>query len=173
MKMFKKLMAVALAGVMALVVLTGCANKALDTKEILASMKDTAGDRYILEDAGDADAAKMMSVLKEYKEKDAYKDMKVEDMLNDADVMTKVRENLVPADNKDMVRVSIAKVEEYQSKYYVETLYQRLARELFYNGVEVASVSGETGKNGKVSLKADQIGGDTYVVAVIRVAPKA
>lgn len=172
MKMFKKLMAVALAGVMALVVLTGCASKALNTKEILENMKDNVNDRCVLEDAGEADAAKAAAVLKEYKAKDAYKDMKIEEMLRDTEILSKLTETLVSADNKDMVQVSVAKVEEYQSKYYVEALYRQLAEELLY-GKEIASVVGELGKNGKVSLKADQIGDDTYVVAVIRVAPKA
>ena len=40
MKMFKKLMAVALAGVMALVVLTGCASNAVKTPQRVCALPE-------------------------------------------------------------------------------------------------------------------------------------
>ena len=172
MKMLKKLMAVALAGVMALVVLTGCAGSAIKTKEILANLKDLTGGEYTLEDVGEADAQKVAAVVKEFKAKEEYKDTKVENLIHEDAVKEKLKAELVPADNKDYVGVSYAKVEDYQSKYYTKALYNIIANDLNDHEMDLANSAGELGDTDKVSLCVAEIGDDTYVFEVIRTAPK-
>ena len=185
MKMFKKLMAVALAGVMALVVLTGCASNAVKTKEILANLNDMGQGKFTLEDAGEADAAKAIEVLKEFKAKEAYKDKTVEDMIgyyenhNTGEVVPKDRvvadalkaKLVVTAGSEDVV-VSYAKVNDYKSATFTEAQYKLMAYQLDQNGMPIDVVLGDTKDTGKISMKVDTIGDDTYVIAVIRVAKK-
>ena len=180
MKMFKKLMAVALAGVMALVVLTGCASNAVKTKEILANLNDMYQDEFTLEDAGEADAAKAIEVLKAFKAKEAYKDKTVEDMIG-CDDAGKVKDQAVAealfaklvatAGSEDVV-VSYAKVNDYKSATFTEYQYKLMAHQLEENGMPIDVVHGETKDTGKISMKVDTIGDDTYVIAVVRVAKK-
>ena len=180
MKMFKKLMAVALAGVMALVVLTGCASNAVKTKEILANLNDMYQDEFTLEDAGEADAAKAIEVLKALKAKDAYKDKAVEDMIG-CDYSGKVKDQavaealfakLVATAGSEDVTVSYAKVNDYKSATFTEYQYKLMAHQLEENGMSIDEVRGETKDTGKISMKVDTIGDDTYVIAVVRVAKK-
>ena len=181
MKMFKKLMAVALAGVMALVVLTGCASNAVKTKEILANLNDMYQDEFTLEDAGEADAAKAIEVLKAFKAKDAYKDKAVEDMIGcdyhsgkvkDQAVAEALFAKLVATAGSEDVTVSYAKVNDYKSATFTEYQYKLMAHQLEENGMSVDEVRGETKDTGKISMKVDTIGDDTYVIAVVRVAKK-
>lgn len=180
MKMFKKLMAVALAGVMALVVLTGCASNAVKTKEILANLNDMYQDEFTLEDAGEADAAKAIEVLKALKAKEAYKDKTVEDMIG-CDDAGKVKDQavaealfakLVATAGSEDVMVSYAKVNDYKSATFTEYQYKLMAHQLEENGMPIDVVRGETKDTGKISMKVDTIGDDTYVIAVVRVAKK-
>ncbi len=180
MKMFKKLMAVALAGVMALVVLTGCASNAVKTKEILANLNDMTQGMVTLEDAGEADAVKAIGVLKEFKAKEAYKDKAVEDMIGCDDV-GKVKDQavaealaakLVATAGSEDVIVSYAKVNDYKSATFTEAQYKLMAHQLKENGMPIDAVRGETKDTGKISMKVDTIGDDTYVIAVIRFAKK-
>ena len=180
MKMFKKLMAVALAGVMALVVLTGCASNAVKTKEILANLNDMTQGMVTLEDAGEADAVKAIGVLKEFKAKEAYKDKAVEDMIGCDDV-GKVKDQavaealaakLVATAGSEDVIVSYAKVNDYKSATFTEAQYKLMAHQLKENGMPIDVVRGETKDTGKISMKVDTIGDDTYVIAMIRFAKK-
>ena len=183
MKMFKKLMAVALAGVMALVVLTGCASNAVKTKEILANLNDMGQGKFTLEDAGEADAAKAIEVLKEFKAKEAYKDKTVEDMIGyynidgelrakDQAVAEALKAKLVVTAGSEDVVVSYAKVNDYKSATFTEAQYKLMAYQLDQNGMPIDVVLGDTKDTGKISMKVDTIGDDTYVIAVIRVAKK-
>ena len=181
MKMFKKLMAVALAGVMALVVLTGCASNAVKTKEILANLNDMSQGELTLEDAGEADAAKAIEILKTFKAKKAYKDKTVEDMIGyddrtgevkDKAVVEALAAKLVVTEGSEDVIVSYAKVNDYKSATFTEYQYKLMADQLDDNSMYIDGVSGETKDTGKISMKVDTIGDDTYVIAVVRVAKK-
>ena len=185
MKMFKKLMAVALAGVMALVVLTGCASNAVKTKEILANLNDRYQGEFTLEDAGEADAIKAIEVLKEFKAKDAYKDKTVKDMIGnyenqstgvmtpkDQAVADALAAKLVANKGSEDVVVSYAKVNDYKSATFTEAQYKLMAYQLEENSMTIDAVRGDTKDTGKIRMKADTIGDDTYVIAVIRVAKK-
>ena len=183
MKMFKKLMAVALAGVMALVVLTGCASNAVKTKEILANLNDMTQDHFTLEDAGEADAVKAIGVLKEFKAKDEYKEKTVKDMIGyynvdgelrakDQAVAEALKAKLVVTVGSEDVIVSYAKVNDYKSATFTELQYKLMAEQLKKNIMPIDVVRGETKDTGKISMKVDTIGDDTYVIAVIRMAKK-
>ena len=178
MKMFKKLMAVALAGVMALVVLTGCASNALNSKEIVDCINDSIGSVAFLNAdmkltaTDEADAAKLASVLKEYKAKEEYKEFTVEQLLDVNGVKQEIRKKLVAEDNTDMVLISYAELKDYQSKYFGEAKNSMIASELMNNIKPIAGSSAEYEKTGTASLKEDTFGDDAYVFAVVRVSLK-
>ena len=178
MKMFKKLMAVALAGVMALVVLTGCASNALNSKEIVDCINDSIGSvawlnaDMKLTATDEADAAKLASVLKEYKAKEEYKDFTVEQLLEVNGVKQEIRKKLVAEGNTDMVLISYAEVTDYQSKYFGEAKNSMIASELMNHIKPIAGSRAEYEKTGTASLKEDTFGDDAYVFAVVRVSLK-
>ena len=178
MKMFKKLMAVALAGVMALVVLTGCASNALNSKEIVDCINDSVGSVVWLNAdmkltaTDEADAAKLASVLKEYKAKEEYKDFTVEQLLDKSGVKQEIRKKLVAEGNTDLVLISYAEVTDYQSKYFGEAKNSMIASELMSNIKPIAGSNAEYEKTGTASLKEDTFGDDAYVFAVVRVSLK-
>ena len=182
MKMFKKLMAVALAGVMALALLAGCANKvvAVSESEILAAMTDrnpytwhtSKGEVKVTYKAADsAEAAKVVKFLQSYVAEN--KDAKlVTNNLANYDVIRENRNALKEAlgvtnETKDVVFVNWVKVEDYKGQYNQEYQSVQLANKLVVgsalNGADVK------GGEGTVSVKMDKIGSDTYVVCVTRV----
>ena len=171
MKMFKKLMAVALASVMALVVLTGCASNAVSTKEIMANITDrnpvSINDKSVtLKSAAEDDAVKVMQVLQAYKaaHKDAKKDEVIASCLPDIMKKLDMKEN-------EYVGISAAKIETYQSKTVKEMQNMNIASALTSPFALHALQNGnfKDGSEGTISMKIDKIGDDTYVIAVIRV----
>ena len=177
MKMFKKLMAVALAGVMALVVLTGCASNAYNTKEVLDIITDgnpiKVGPLSVtLKATGEEDAAKVMKVYQKYME---TKDAKIDDMWEAT--VENIDAALEVAKTTDTILVSCVKLETYQSKTMQKEKYAALANSLLqgksirYRHVNRASnLTGEL--DGTASLKVDNIGEDTYAVLVVRIPAK-
>ncbi len=170
MKMFKKLMAVALASVMALVVLTGCASNAVSTKEIMANITDrnpiSINDKSVtLKSAAEDDAVKVMQVLQAYKA--ANKDAKEQDF---ASCVPEIKEKLDIKEN-EYVGISAAKIETYQSKTVKEMQNMNIASALTSPFALHALQNGnfKDGSEGTISMKIDKIGDDTYVIAVIRV----
>ena len=168
MKMFKKLMAVALAGVMALVVLTGCASNAVSTKEIMANITDSnpvsiGGRSVTLKSAAEDDAVKVMQVLQAYKA--AHKD--AEEYKDFAPCMPDIMKKLDIKEN-EYVGISAAKIETYQSKTLKESQNKQIASELTRpRALNYGNF--KDGSEGTISMKIDKIGDDTYIIAVIRV----
>lgn len=169
MKMFKKLMAVALAGVMALVVLTGCASNAVSTKEILACINDTAA-RHVnvkfVAAQNDDEAKAAMKIFQTYKAE--HKEAEIEEVFNNS--LEKVAEQLkARANTKENICVGYAKVDELTSQSLKERQNKDLAEKLLHN---MKSLNYRTWKNdatGTISMQMDKIGDDTYIVAVIHV----
>ncbi len=168
MKMFKKLMAVALAGVMALVVLTGCASNAVSTKEIMANITDNnpvsiRGRSVTLKSAAEDDAVKVMQILQAYKaaHKDAEEDRDVAPCLPDIMEKLDIKEN-------EYVGISRVKIETYQSKTIKEMQNAQIASALTAPQT-LRPGNFEDGAEGTISMKIDKIGDDTYIIAVIRV----
>ena len=121
MKMFKKLMAIALAGVMALAVLTGCGTS-LNEKEIIKQMNDglklsaaygTAYDGYKEFKADKEMGAKAETIAKKVAEK-AKTQAEIETVLKSDDV----KNILVGKDDTNLYKVSYVKSVSYGSKYY-------------------------------------------------------
>ena len=168
MKMFKKLMAVALAGVMALVVLTGCASNAVSTKEIMANITDNnpvsiRGRSVTLKSAAEDDAVKVMQILQAYKaaHKDAEEDRDFAPCLPDIMEKLDIKEN-------EYVGISRVKIETYQSKTIKEMQNAQIASALTAPQA-LQPGNFEDGAEGTISMKIDKIGDDTYIIAVIRV----
>ena len=168
MKMFKKLMAVALAGVMALVVLTGCASNAVSTKEIMANITDNNpvsiwGRSVTLKSAAEDDAVKVMQILQAYKaaHKDAEEDRDFAPCLPDIMEKLDIKEN-------EYVGISRVKIETYQSKTIKEMQNAQIASALTAPQT-LRPGNFEDGAEGTISMKIDKIGDDTYIIAVIRV----
>ena len=121
MKMFKKLMAVALAGVMALAVLTGCGSS-LNENEIIKQMNDqlkanaaygTAYDSYKEFKADKEMGAKAETIAKKVAEK-AKTQAEIETVLKSDDV----KNILVGKDDTNVYKVSYVKSVSFGSKYY-------------------------------------------------------
>ena len=168
MKMFKKLMAVALAGVMALVVLTGCASNAVSTKEIMANITDNnpvsiRGRSVTLKSAAEDDAVKVMQILQAHKaaHKDAEEDRDFAPCLPDIMEKLDIKEN-------EYVGISRVKIETYQSKTIKEMQNAQIASALTAPQT-LRPGNFEDGAEGTISMKIDKIGDDTYIIAVIRV----
>lgn len=180
MKMFKKLMAVALAGVMALTLLAGCANKIVPVseKEILALITDSnpitygGTEKVTLKGADETAAVKALKVIQDYKE--ANKDAEI---VNDSGYInytsfmgyaTELQKELnVTDETKELVLLSCIKVEDYQSQSMQEMHNYELFQRLIGSGLQVNSAhkvlkSGE----GTISLKIGKIGDENYIVAV-------
>lgn len=180
MKMFKKLMAVALAGVMALAVLTGCGTS-VDEKEVIKIFNDTlktaAAEQALAEKdvkiasvKADSDMkAKAQSVAKimATDEKTTWKDQL------DAK-MTEIQKAVAGDDTTNQYLVGFAPKVKYDSKLY-NTLDSGIdALSIFKNSVTFnnAKLNPEyEAIDGAVSLIgfADTtINGTTYTVAVIK-----
>lgn len=121
MKMFKKLMAIALAGVMALAVLTGCGSS-LNEKELIKQMNDNL-TIYSMTDpsykgfkefkADKEMGAKAVTIAKKVAEK-AKTQAEIEAVLQSNDV----KSILVGKDDTNVYTVSYVKSVSFGSKYY-------------------------------------------------------
>lgn len=181
MKMFKKLVAVALAGVMALAVLTGCGTS-VNEKEVIKIFNDTLKtvaaeqalakkDVKIASVKADSDMkAKAQSVAKimATDEKTTWKDQFKEKC-------SEVQKAVVGDDTTNEYMVGIAPKVKYDSKLY-NTLDSGIdALSIIVNSVTFNSVKENTKYeeiDGAVSLIgfADTtINGTTYTVAVIKI----
>lgn len=121
MKMFKKLMAVALAGVMALAVLTGCGTS-LNEKEIIKQLNDQLKynaavnapfDNYKEFKADKEMGAKAETIAKKVAEK-AKTQAEIETVLKSDEV----KDILVGKEDTNLYEVSYVKSVSYGSKYY-------------------------------------------------------
>ena len=115
MKMFKKLMAVALAGVMALAVLTGCGSS-LNEKELIKQLNDslvgsTLSIKEFKADNGMTGKAKATSAIVAEK---AKKEADIKDVL----ASEEVKKVFVGENDTNKYHLSYVKKATYNSKYY-------------------------------------------------------
>ena len=193
MKLFKKLMAVALAGAMALTVLTGCGS-VVNQKELFSVIKDvtqgmTNGEGEIVQ--GDGTFAKQaFNLTKTYAEnhqssiKEQMNDeYAIHQIVSDADVSDSRNTDvaglraIVPAGSKDAYYVSCAEVKDYQSKYMTENQMIELAVSLIQMSGNVQinqnrADHGDLGNTATVHLYSGQIAEKNYVFMVTVVAAK-
>ena len=177
MKMFKKLMAIALAGVMALAVLTGCGSS-LNEKEIIKQLNDqlkanaaygTADDNYKEFKADKEMGAKAVTIAKKVAEK-AKTQAEIETVLQSDDV----KNILVGKDDTNLYEVSYVKSVSYGSKYY-QTNKDYLDLSVIQKNAKLhydrTTVVGREVKNAVVGVGfADvTVGGSVYTIVVMKV----
>ena len=175
MKMMKKLMAVALAGVMALTLLAGCGSM-IEEKEIVACLSDAykawTGKSISMTAASGDEAVKAAKTLKEYQAE--HPGETIESMLAYNGTETTEPEAALAAALKaenetDRIIVSYAKLEEYQSKFCSERKNMMIAQKMWDNGITVYADSHlATAEEATVSLTVEKFDDDNYVIAVIR-----
>lgn len=177
MKMFKKLMAVALAGVMALAVLTGCGSS-LNEKEIIKQLNDqlkanaaygTADDNYKEFKADKEMGAKAVTIAKKVAEK-AKTQAEIETVLQSDDV----KNILVGKDDTNVYKVSYVKSVSFGSKYYKNN---KDAFDLSIIRIRAKEHSDSTALVGReikdavvgVGFADATVGGSVYTIVVMKV----
>ena len=177
MKMFKKLMAIALAGVMALAVLTGCGTS-LNEKEIIKQMNDelkfgaaygSTYDHYKEFKADKEMGAKAVTIAKKVAEK-AKTQAEIENVLQSDDV----KNILVGKDDTNVYKVSYVKSVSFGSKYYktnkdafdLSTIQKRA--KLHYDGTALVGREIKDAVVG-VGFADATVGGSVYTIVVMKV----
>lgn len=184
MKMFKKLMAVALAGVMALTVLTGCAGT-INKKEYVNVMNDlikVSGEDYTIEQGSDKLAKEVLAKVEVYAENHNRGEMRTKtavayDVLQDlthrngdyADIKA-----IVPDGAKDQYTLMWTQLNDYESKAFKNNeSAANVIRMAMGNGCELNEIDEEKlGKTATASIAAQKIGEATFLVIVLVQAAK-
>ena len=164
MKMMKKLMAVALAGVMALTLLAGCGNPyALTEKELLNALTDLSpitlgSNKVTLKAADNTDAAAVMQALdgKNLEDRDFY----LETAANWKAVLN-IKED-------ECVGIAYEKVTEIKSETLNKMQNLIYASDLLDKVKNVTNVGPRDGAEATVSVKIGKIGDAEYIVMVLR-----
>lgn len=173
MKMFKKLMAIALAGVMALAVLTGCGTS-LNEKELIKQMNDdlkfraafdSAYDKYKEFKADKEMGAKAVTIAKKVAE-NAKDQAGIKTVLESDDV----KSILVGKEDTNVYKVSYVKSISYGSKYYQTNKDSLDLTVLWLNAISYNDVNREV-KDAVVGVGfADAtVGGSVYTIVVMKV----
>lgn len=187
MKMFKKLMAVALAGVMALVVLTGCGSS-VNEKEIIAMMNDIVKtpfaqsalkaaqvEKEIVIKAADEDVKQKTIAVAELIEKDVKEKDTIDSIIGSKhnDILKAV----CGENDKNGYIVSYATKVKYDSKLFNTMADGLNLAEIFTNAMDrselkcgVAIPRGyEATGTALVGFKDVSVNGKTYTVVVMKV----
>ena len=176
MKMFKKLMAVALAGVMALTVLTGCAGT-INKKEYFNVLSDMAKmDDITLERGTDELANNVLSKVKDYAENHSQGiygtvDQMAAYALNSADIESEGKDyakirSIVPDGAKEQYTVMWAPMDEYKSKDFQNM--QELLNVAKSNSETLNKIAAgyKLDNTATVSIASRKIGDTTFLVIV-------
>lgn len=175
MKMFKKLMAIALAGVMALAVLTGCGTS-LNEKEIIKQMNDdlkfraafdSAYDKYKEFKADKEMGAKAVTIAKKVAE-NAKDQAGIKTVLDSEDV----KSILVGKEDTNVYKVSYVKSISYGSKYYQTNKDSLDLTVLWLNAI--SHNDNDVGREVKdavvgVGFADATVGGSVYTIVVMKV----
>ena len=177
MKMMKKLMAVALAGVMALTLLAGCGNPyALSVKEIMNYIEDEnpvvldydaetdTEIRVTLKAAADTDAVTLAGLLNEAITAEDNQRRSETEILRQCQAALK--EKLQK--EGEYVAASYVKVPATESETLKKWTNHEMAYRLIYYRVQLSDVSAKDGSEGTISICIRKIGDTNYVFAVIR-----
>lgn len=195
MKLFKKLMAVALAGAMALTVLTGCGS-VVNERELVATLNDMKAlkkvwdyEEYVddgvetgvktITRGSSALANQVLNKVKTYLEThpDSYNNAKslLVDAYDPSSDDAKIR-SIVPKDSKDAYYLAFLRVNEYQSEEFKNNKAGYMAQQLMGSGVcalnHIEDRTGTLGDNAVASVASAEIAGNTYLVVVFVQAAK-
>lgn len=176
MKMFKKLMAIALAGVMALAVLTGCGSS-LNEKEIIKqmndkltinSMKDPSYKGFKEFKADKEMDAKAETIAKKVAEQ-AKTQAEIKAVLQSNDV----KSILVGKDDTNLYEVSYVKSVSFGSKYYKTTKDNIDLDAIGRNGTSHYDSTALMGRETKdavvgVGFADATVGGSVYTIVVMK-----
>ena len=176
MKMFKKLMAVALAGVMALVVLTGCA-ASVNKKELVALLSDMDSFPYgkvEYKETSKDQANKVIELVQK-----AYNNTKEEDKANfdPMDALYSKEDGNYPEVEKalgiddkteDEYSFAIVELKKYSSQYNQDHATMALAMDVVQARDSLNDKDAE-GNNGTVSINTVTLGSTEYLVVVFKV----
>lgn len=177
MKMFKKLMAVALAGVMALAVLTGCGSS-LNGKELIKQMNDQLTYTSMVDPS-----------FKNYKEFKADKEMDAkaetiakkvaEKAKTQAEIVTVLKSDdvkniLVGKDDTNLYEVSYVKSVSFGSKYYKTNKDMVDLQVIDENATSHFDITAQVGREVKdavvgVGFADATVGGSVYTIVVMKV----
>ena len=164
MKMMKKLMAVALAGVMALTLLAGCGNPyALTEKELLNALTDLSpitlgSNKVTLKAADNTDAAAVMQALDGKNLEDH--DFILQNAANWKDVLNIKDDECVGIAYKKVTEIKSETLNKMQNLMYASDLLDSVKR--------VTSAVPKDGAEATVSVKIGKIGDAEYIVMVLR-----
>lgn len=165
MKLFKRLLAVALAGVLALTVLTGCGG--VNQKELAAILGDMDGVTY--QNMGEEEANKVFDAIQK-----AYPGLSEADQKNFhvGYVEDAVKTALgIQDDTKDLYRVSFARMEKFSSEYLKQHDVYALAKLVRRDSVELTgrdTLYYRLSNQGTISMKSVQFNGAEYLVVVTK-----
>lgn len=185
MKMFKKLMAVALAGVMALTVLTGCAGT-INKKEYVNVMNDlikVSGKDLTVEQGSDKLAKEVLAKVEVYAENhnrgemntktavayEVLRDLTYRDGNDYADIKA-----IVPKDAKDQYTLMWTQLNDYESKAFKNNeSAANVIRMAMGNSCELNEIDEDKlGTTATASIATQKIGEATFVVIVLVRAAK-
>lgn len=192
MKMFKKLMAVAVAGVMALTVLTGCAGNVVNKKDIVNTMNDVIkyadlGVDVTVEQGSDKLAKDVLAKTAAYA-KDHMHKMNWEgevltaeeaavyalwDAEYDEDDDAGIRDAVLPKDTKDQYTLMYTALDEYESKAFKDnqSLVVLVKAMMMNRSVRLNNVEAKA-KTITASIATQKIGDTTFLVIVTVQAEK-
>ena len=173
MKMMKKLMAVALAGVMALTLLAGCGNPyALSVKEIMNYIEDENPvelddeTSVTLKAAADTDAVTLAGLLNEAITAEENQGEHEVEILEQCQAALKGQ---LATQDDEYVAASYVRVPATESETLKKLMNSQVAFSLIYNNkVQLSDASAEDGSEGTISICIRKIGDTNYVFAVIR-----
>ena len=184
MKMFKKLMAVALAGVMALVVLTGCA-ASVNKKELVALLSDMNSFGYNkveYKETSKDQANKVIELVQKaynntkdedkanFDPMDALRDKEIEDNWdNRYELYPEVKKALgIDDKTEDEYSFAIVELKKYSSQYNQDHATMALAMDVMQAREHLNDVDA-MGNNGTVSINTVTLGSTEYLVVVFKV----
>ena len=186
MKMFKKLMAVALAGVLALTVLTGCGSS-VDRKEFVRYLNDNSkfllGSGVIeLSDAGKEQADKVIALVQEAYNKtaddkkadfDPMEALKNEPKVSGRSKLNPYYESVEKAlgltkDTKDTYLFNVVTVDKNTSEYNKKYATSQLAQKAMADPEMLVRGDG-SGNKGTVSFDTVTLGDTEYLVVVAKI----
>ena len=174
MKLFKKLMAVALAGAMALTVLTGCGG-ALNKADLIELLNDLMQGKVTYTDAGAKQADAVIELLQTKYDKASDEEKKTFDprkaLFGETEAEKELRGALgISETEKDTYSIGIGQVKNYNSQYAKENQTALLYISMIESGRNTIVLSGSDMVSDHATISVDYVtfGDAEYFVIVQR-----
>lgn len=174
MKLFKKLMAVALAGAMALTVLTGCGG-ALNKADLIELLNDFMQGKVTYTDAGAKQADAVIELLQTKYDKASDEEKKTFDprkaLFGENEAEKELRGALgISETEKDTYSIGIGQVKNYNSQYAKENQTALLYISMIESGRNTITLSGCDMVSDHATISVDYVtfGDAEYFVIVQR-----